>query len=110
MNKKELALATIDEPGSTEIQIAIKTKGAYNFLCRKVMGVKRVHDKETGRDVIRLYCYRSIKEEAEAQREAELKREQQAIKAERTRKRRQAGEQDTRNLEELSDYDSDDNL
>ena len=65
MNKDELLKEIADNPGTMQVEIAIRSKAGDNTVYRKIVAVRRRHDNKTGRDVIYLECLKSLKAQAE---------------------------------------------
>lgn len=55
--------ALANAPSFTEVEVTIRDGNAANDLTRKVIRVERRHDSKTGKEVVSLICFKSLKEQ-----------------------------------------------
>ena len=86
MKKEELIEALANAPSFTDVEVTLRDGNEANELTREVIRVERRHDSKTGNEVIKLICFKSLKEQnrydksalAEAKRIKERKRQAKA--------------------------------
>ena len=89
MKKEELIEALANAPSFTDVEVTLRDNNEANELTREVIRVERRHDSKTGNEVIKLICFKSLKEQnrydksalAEAKRIKERKRQAKAKEA-----------------------------
>jgi hypothetical protein len=63
MKKEELIEALANSPSFTDVEVTLRDGNEANELTREVIRVERRHDSKTGNEVIKLICFKSLKEQ-----------------------------------------------
>ena len=63
MKKEELIEALANAPSFTDVEVTLRDNNEANELTREVIRVERRHDSKTGNEVIKLICFKSLKEQ-----------------------------------------------
>jgi len=70
MQKEELIKALVNAPQFTEVEVTLRDRNAANELKREVISVEHRHDSKTGKEVVSLICFKSLKEQRRYDRSA----------------------------------------
>lgn len=70
MQKEELIKALVNAPQFTEVEVTLRDRNAANELKREVISVEHRHDGKTGKEVVSLICFKSLKEQRRYDRSA----------------------------------------
>lgn len=70
MQKEELIKALVNAPQFTEVEVTLRDRNAANELTREVISVERRHDSKTGKEILSLICFKSLKEQRRYDRSA----------------------------------------
>ena len=62
--------ALVNAPQFTEVEVTLRDRNATNELKREVISVEHRHDSKTGKEVVSLICFKSLKEQRRYDRSA----------------------------------------